>query len=317
MGLNLIHELLEQGWAVYALHRASSSMDYLGRFPGDRVTRVVADITDAELLLRAMPEGLDAVFHVAASTSMWSRRNAEQTRINVDGTRNVLRAALERSARRFVHTSSIAAYGLHDEPIDESTPSNARSSWINYLRSKALAEDEVRAGIERGLDAVILNPANIIGPYDQASLSAMFYLVHSGKLPGVPPGRASFCHVREVARAHVRAVQRGRTGENYLLGGTDASYLEMVAILGRLSGRAVPQKTTPAWMLRLGAHVSTTVARLRGKRPRFTPEQAVLSSATLFCRCDKAIRELEFRPVPFETMLRDCHEWMVREGRLR
>jgi nucleoside-diphosphate-sugar epimerase len=314
VGLNLIGELLENRWRVFALHRPTSDLTYLSRF---RVERLTADITDPESLMRAVPTELDAVFHVAANTNMWAARNAQQTRDNVDGTRSVVRAARERGAKRLIHTSSIAAFALHDEPIDESTPSNARESWINYLRTKALAEDEVQAGIRDGLDAVILNPANIVGPFDLSNWSTMIYLVHAGKLPGAPPGRGSFCHVREVVRAHIAAVDRGRTGENYLLGGADASYHEMILTIGRITSRPVPAKTTPAPLLRIGARVGAWLARLFGKRPKLTPEMAALSSGNLVCKSDKAMRELGYRETPLDAMLEDCHRWMVEEGRLR
>jgi dihydroflavonol-4-reductase len=234
-----------------------------------------------------MPQAVDAVFHVAGNVALWSRRNGEQTRDNVIGARNMATVALERGAGRFIYTSSIAAFGMHDELIDESTPSNAQSSWINYFRTKALAEQEVLRGVEAGLDAVILNPANIIGPYDLKNWSTLLYLVHNRKLPGVPPGRGSFCHVREVVRAHLAAVEHGRTGENYLL------------------------------VLRLLARMSVLQAGITGRRPMLTPEMAHVLCRDMICSNVKAIRELGYRPAPLEEMLTDCYCWMLAEGRLK
>ena len=313
VGLNLIQLLLERGWQATTLHRPSSNLKYLGRFD---VQRVEGDIGDPESVRQTMPGDLDAVFHVAANTNFWSRHNTRQTRDNVDGTRNVVGAALERGARRFIHTSSIAAYGLHDGPIDEETPQAGPSSWINYLRTKGLAEVEVRRGIERGLDAVIINPSNIIGPYDLHSWSTMIYLADAGRLKGAPPGSGSFCHVREVVQAHLAAVDRGRTGENYLLGGTETSYFEMVRIIAELTGCRVPTKPTPAWLLHLLARLSTWSYPITRKRPHLTPESATVMCRDMICRTDKAVRELSYRPVPLRTMLEDCHRWMAEEGRL-
>jgi len=316
VGLNLLRVLCDRGFDVVALHRPSSDLSWLERIGAGDVERRIADVTDAAAVLRAMPAAPDVVFHVAASTNMWSRRNAEQTRINVDGTRHVVRAALERGARRLVHTSSIAAFGIHEGTIDETTPSNARTSWVNYLRTKALGEDEVRAGIADGLDAVIVNPASILGPYDLGSWSRMFRLVHDERLPGVPPGRGSFCHVRDVVDAHVAAAERGRTGENYLLGGADATYLELVQEIGRAADRRVPQKPTPAWVLRSVARAQDWRARLGGRRPVVTPESVELVCRRMTCRSDKAVRELDYRSRPLAAMVEDCYGWMREAGRL-
>ncbi|MGZ7081508.1 MAG: NAD-dependent epimerase/dehydratase family protein, partial [Thermoanaerobaculia bacterium] len=202
VGRNLIERLIDAGWKITALVRDRGAAPFLRR---QEVTIVEGSITDRESLVRALPDDVDAVFHVAGNTSLWSGGDTEQTRVNVDGTRNVVDAALVKRARKLIATSSIAAYGFHDAPITEETRSNAMSTGVNYFRTKWLAEEEVRKGIAQGLDATILNPANIIGPYDDRNWSRMIALVARDKLPGVPPGAGSFCHVREVAAAHISA----------------------------------------------------------------------------------------------------------------
>lgn len=313
VGLNLVDELTARGFEVVALHRDGAD---LRRLATRTVRLAAAAITDGEALERAVPAGADVLFHVAGDTNMWSKRNAEQSRANVEGTRNVLRAAVARRVGRVVHTSSIAAYGMHDEPVDESTPQLGRNSWIHYLRTKALAEDEVRDAIAKGLDAVIVNPANVVGPYDLRNWSSLIRLAALGRLPGVPPGRGSFCHVREVARAHIAAFERGRTGENYLLGGADASYLEMVREVCTLVGAAPPERATAAWKLKSYARLTTWAYPVTGRKPRVTPESAALGSATMVCRDAKAVRELGHRAVPLRDMLADCLGWMRSEGLL-
>jgi nucleoside-diphosphate-sugar epimerase len=229
----------------------------------------------------------------------------------------VVTAALERGARRFFYTSSIAAYGMHPGPIDESTPSTAPRSWVNYLRTKAAAEQEVRRGIDSGLDAVILNPAHIVGPYDTGNWSRMLYLVHYGTLPGVPGGRGSFCHVREVVRAHLQAFEHGRSGDNYLLGGEDMDYVDVVRLCGEITSRAVPQRPTPAILLWLLARAMKLQTAITKKRPAVTPEIAYLMGRRWVCRSDKAIRELDYRTVPVREMFEDCYRWLVAEGKLK
>jgi nucleoside-diphosphate-sugar epimerase len=313
VGLNLVAELIDRGFEVVALHRDGADLRQLSRHG---VRLAAGPITESAAVERAMPERVDAVFHVAGDTNMWSRRNAEQFRANVEGTRNVVRAALARGARRVVHTSSIAAYGIHPDPIDERTPQLGRDSWIHYLRTKALAEDEVRAAVADGLDAVIVNPANVLGPYDERNWARMIRRAATGRLPAVPPGRGSFCHVREVARAHVAALERGRTGENYLLGGADASYLDLVREVCALVGSVAPPRAIAPWKLKTYARFSTWSYPVTGRRPVVTPETAALGSASMVCRDAKAVRELGHRPVPLRDMLADCLAWLRSEGAL-
>jgi nucleoside-diphosphate-sugar epimerase len=162
LGLNIIEQLTASGWEVTALHRPESHLAYLARFPVKLVTGRIEDVMSLE---RAMPKGVDAVFHVAGDVSFWSRNNARQTRCNVHGTRNMVLVSVACGVKKFVHTSTMSVYGFQRCPFDETAPKLGKNSRINYVRTKAQAEDEVRKGIDQGLDAVILNPSNVIGRY--------------------------------------------------------------------------------------------------------------------------------------------------------
>jgi len=312
-GLNLVEQLTRLGWDVVALHRARSDLTYLRRFP---VRLAEGEVEDLGSLEQAMPERVDVVFHLAADVTFWSRHKARQTRTNVDGTRNVVAVSRKRGARKLVHTSTTAVYGFATAPFDETAPQSGRGSWFHYMHTKALGEEEVRHGIAAGLDAVILNPANVIGPYDRHNWARMIRLAADGKLPRVPPGRGSFAHVVEVVRAHVTAAERGRTGENYILGGADASYQDAVHIIGELVERHVDTRVVPARVLRVAAAVLGSLSHVTGTEPMVTPEGAAFLSADLTCRSDKAIRELGYRAVPLRTMLEDSYRWLVADGLL-
>jgi nucleoside-diphosphate-sugar epimerase len=313
VGLNLVEELLQLGWQVTAMQRPDSDLTYLGRMDA---ARVVGDVTDAASVRAAMPADIDVVFHVAADTGLWSGNNVRQDRINIDGTRNTVEAALAAGARRFVHTSTVSVFGIQNGRIDESSPRLGRDSPINYQRSKFFAEEEVRAAIGRGLDAVILNPAGIVGPYDRHNYARLFRLVADRKLPGVTPGTLSLCHVREVARAHVAAAERGGTGEAYLLAGTDASVLELIQEIGAALERPVPNRATPAWLIRTAGWAGAIKGALTGRAPDITPEIVRLGLRYFSCDCSKAVRELGFRIVPLKEMVADCAAWMIAEGQL-
>jgi dihydroflavonol-4-reductase len=313
VGLNLVEALLDQGWSVTALHRAGSTLGVLERF--GQVERVVGDVTDARSIRQAMPRCVDCVFHVAGNTSLWTRTHVEQLKVNVRGTRHVARAALEAGARRFVHTSSVVAYGLHSGTITEDTPTRGSAVTLNYIRSKALAEREVRKAMSAGLQAIILNPAHIIGAYDTSSWARMFRLVKQGRLPAVPPGGGSFCHARSVALAMVAAAERGRVGQNYLLGGAQTSYVGLVKTIADALGLKRRIVALPAGVLNGYALVEEWIAPMFGREPDVTRDAVSLLAQNLYCDSRKAQRELGYKPRPLGQMVADCRDWMV-EARL-
>jgi nucleoside-diphosphate-sugar epimerase len=311
LGLHLGEQLLEDNWEVIAFDLNPSRATC---FETKKTQLIEGDITDAVSIENAMPEGIDAVFHLAGDTTHWKIGNERQTKINVGGTKIMVKTAMKRKARRFIYTSSIGAYGIQPGRITEDTNPTAMDSIINYWRTKFLAEQEIHTAIKQGLDAVIINPANIIGPYDKSGWARLFFLIQNGKLAGAPPGSASFCHAVEVARAHISAYKKGKKGHNYLLGGADATWLEFIQEIGRLLGKKVPKKPMPSFILHTIGRASLWLSYLTRKEPDVTPEKALLVSTDLICGSNKAKKELGFKTVPLETMLRDCHQWLVQEG---
>jgi nucleoside-diphosphate-sugar epimerase len=313
LGLNLVEQLSERGWVVVAYHRPTSDTKRLTAFP---VRLAEGDIADFDAVAAAMPQGADAVFHLAANTSAWSRRNAEQTRDNVDGTKAVIAAARSKQAKRLIHVSTWATYGLEHATIHESTSQSGQFSKINYVRSKALAEQEVKRAAAEGLPAVIFNPAHILGRYDHKGWGRMFAMVANRKLPGIPPGAASFCHAEAVARAMISAVERGRVGHNYLLGGCDASFADMTRFIGDLAGQPVPKRTLTPFSIRVVARFKATVAMFTGREPPLTPQAAELMLAHPRIVSTKARDELGYQPTSLRLMLDDAYRWLKGEGYL-
>jgi nucleoside-diphosphate-sugar epimerase len=273
-------------------------------------------IEDPVSLERIMPEYVDAVFHVAGDVSFWSGHKQRQWRTNVEGTRNMVATALAKRSRKFVHTSSTAVWGIHTDPFDETAPKIGKDGF-NYQHSKAVAEEEVAKGITQGLDAVFLNPANVIGRYDWSTWSQFIRLAANRQLFRIPPGRACYADVGAVVRAHLTAVEKGRTGHNYILGGTDASYAEIVQLVGKLLNQPTNTAVGRSFVLRFAGRVSERISMITGKEPRISPESAAIVCANIICRSDKAIRELDYQPASLETMLRDCIDWMVAEDLIR
>lgn len=314
VGINLIEQLLEQGWEVTAMHREHSDIQYISQLP---LKRVVGDVTDAQSLKKLIKPGVSCVFHVAGNTSLWTKLHAEQIKVNVKGTRNMVRAALDARAKRFVQTSSIVAYGLHGGVVTEDTPTRGTTEKLNYVRSKALAEREVRRGLTRGLPAVILNPANIIGAYDTGNWSRMFRLVQAGRLPAVPPGGGSFCHAREVARMHIVAAERGKIGANYLLGGPGTSYLGLVREISNLMGLKRRMAVLPPPVLSVYARVEEWLAPLFRRTPDITSDAVELLSQNIYCDSGRAIKELGYQPQNLRDMLQDCYDWLLNQRMIK
>ncbi|MBP8081175.1 MAG: NAD-dependent epimerase/dehydratase family protein [Arenimonas sp.] len=310
LGQHLLHELLATGAQVRALSRRVESdraLAALGAIP------VRGDVTDPDSLRAAM-RGIETVFHAAADTNTWRPNNAAQTRTNVGGAANLLSAAKAEGVSGFVHTSSVSAYShLVHGTLREDVVERGGESWINYERSKFLAEQAVRGS---GLPFLIFQPSHILGPGDTHNWSRLIRLVDLGKLPGVPPGSGAFADVREIARAQVRGWQAGKFGETYLLGGEHASFLELVSRIGQELGRKTPKRATPALALKAYAQAIYGLSLVTRKIPDITPEAAVFTCHDLVVDSGKAMADLGYRQTALGALLADTIAWMRAEKML-
>lgn len=313
LGRHVIEQLQKADWSITAMHRPNSNIERLSQ-PGIR--RVTADLHDAESVWKAMPDRVDAVLHLAANTSMWPLVHRQQTRDNVEGTHNVLSAALSRNARRFVYVSSIAAYGLRNDVINEDSEQRGARAPINYYRSKARAEEEVRVIHAQGLPTVIINPSHIIGPYDTHNWSRIFRLIGQEKLPGIPPGAGSFCYAPEVAKTIIAAAERRSAEGNYLLGGSEASFLDVINHAGAILGKKTPRNTVPAWLLKLIGRKNNLFSYLTRTEPELTYESALIVCSHARVASTRAQEELGYKAVPVSFMISETIKWMRREGML-
>ncbi len=273
----------------------------------------LGDVLDVDSLHRALKRPVDGLFHVAASTNMWARNNAAQTQVNVQGIANVLAAAKGRVGR-FIDTSTVAVYGLTDQTIDENSPNLGLNSWINYAHTKALAQVRV---LESSLDVVVLNPTHLLGPHDQHNWARLIQLVDTEGLPGAPPGAGSFADVRQVAAAHLRAFECGRSGESYLLGGAQARFLELVQLIAAELGRKAPSRATPAFLIAALARLKVMAAAFTGVEPDITPESAAFVTHAMRCDIRKAQTELSLQITPLPQLVADTCAWMRSAGMLR
>lgn len=311
VGSNLVRELLDRGWDVTATRRPTSNLFRLSCL---RIPLEVADIMDLDSLMRAIPEEADAVFHLAADLRLSDRASDEQVQTNMQGTRNLLAAAKSRKVKKVVMVSSMAAFGLHDEKIDETVTSNAEGIPIGYFRSKRLGELEADKAIEGGLDVTILNPSNVIGPFDAGNMVAIYMrLIAESKMAVTGGGSASFCHARNISAAMVNAVDRGATGERYLLGGADATFTELGELAAELTGGMPPSNILPIFRsLGQAQRISNLVGS--GEYSFLTPEVALAVSHNMLVDDTKAQRDLQYTPASLRQMVTDELNWLRDRG---
>ncbi|RMF25137.1 MAG: NAD-dependent epimerase/dehydratase family protein [Bacteroidetes bacterium] len=311
IGVNVVRALTEQGHEVRALYRSPAKRACLEGLPCE--TRQ-ADILRPDSLQDAF-RGVDAVIHLAALISIEGGKGGRVHRTNVEGVRHVVAACLRQGVSRLVHFSSVHAFKFrpNDPPVlDERCPP-ADASSMAYDRSKALGEQEVLRGVERGLSAVILNPTAVIGPHDHwVSLTGQFFReLFRGTLPALVRGGYDWVDVRDVARAACSALQNGRPGERYLLSGHWADTRRIAEICREVSGVRPPALTLPLWTAYLGLPFLLPLARLTGRRPLYTYE-SLRTIQLAHPRCDngKARRELGFRPRPLPDTIQDIYHWL-------
>ena len=190
-------------------------------------------------------------------------------------------------------------------------------SWINYNRTKFLAEQQVRDAVTRGLEAVIVNPCHIMGRYDRHGWARIIIDLCNRWIPGAPPGAGTFCHAEQVAKAHIAAADRGKAGRNHLLGGDFASLLEVFQTIGEVTGCRAPKIALPAGVFRLAARLNVMLAAVTGREPELTPEGVEMVCLRAKVVSTLAERDLGYRPVPLKTMIEDSYAWLKAEGLLR
>ena len=311
--MNLIEAIHQEDWEIFALYLPGEDFHYLSRFP---VHMIEGNILNRDSLLKAIPEEVDAVFHLAGDTSTWSKNNGRQYRINVEGTANMLDAAVEKKARRFIYTSSISAFGFHDGPVSEETVSTAMQSGVNYHKTKYLAEQEVKKRSGK-LQTVVLNPCNVIGPYDRINWAQTIKTVYQDKLSGYPPGIGTFAHVKDIACAHIQAAEKEVVGRQYVLGGTQASFKEAFDTIAMILNKKPSNKALSKSTLRLATFIFKLKSLIDKKEPMLTMEKYKRIVGKQIIDDRKAVKDLDLKKTPLKEMFEDSYRWLLQEDLLK
>lgn len=318
IGSALARQLIAAGHDVRALVRPQSDCRNLAGLP---LEVVYGDIRDRGSLDRGM-KGCATLFHVAADYRLWVLRPDEIYETNVVGTRNVMLAAMHASIERIVYTSSVATLGmtLNGKLADEETPVSLHDMIGPYKRSKFMAEAEVkRLADEHGLPVIIVNPSTPVGPRDVKPTPTGRIVVDaaSGRMPAYVDTGLNLVHVDDVAIGHILALERGRTGERYILGASNLTLKEIFCTIARLVGRNPPKIRLPHAAVFPFACVSEVWARLVSrKEPRVPLNGVRLAKRKMFFSIEKARRSLGFDPGPVEEGLREAVDWFQQNGYL-
>jgi dihydroflavonol-4-reductase len=278
----------------------------------------VGDMADPASLTAAM-HGARYLFHVAADYRLWARDPEEIIRNNLTGTRNVMAAALAAGVERVVYTSSVATLGFRADgaPSDETLPLKPGDAIGAYKRSKVVAEREVeRMAAEEGLPVVIVSPSTPIGPRDVKPTPTGRIIVEaaSGRMPAFLDTGLNLVHVDDVAQGHLLALDKGRQGEHYILGGQDVSLGRMLADIAGLVGRKPPTVSLPRAPLYPLAVITEAVAYITNKEPFLTLDALKMASHKMFFSSAKAERELGYAARPYIEGLTDALAWFRQAG---
>ena len=317
VGSAVARALLARGRRVRVLARPNSDRRNLG---GLAVEIAEGAMEDPRSLARAVA-GCRYVYHVAADYRIWVPDPAPMFRANVDGTRDLLTAALEAGAERVVYTSSVATLGLvPGGSATEETPSSVDDMIGPYKRSKFAAEQVARGlARERGLPVVIVNPSTPVGPGDIKPTPTGRLIVEAacGQMPAFVDTGLNIVHVDDVAEGHLAAAENGRIGERYILGGENMALAEILAGVAQAAGRRPPRLQVPHSVLFPVAVGAELAARVTGREPFITLDGVRMSRKKMYFSSEKASRELGYRSRPAREAIADAVGWFRDNGYLQ
>ncbi|MGA2426310.1 MAG: hopanoid-associated sugar epimerase [Terriglobales bacterium] len=320
LGSHVARVLAEQGAELRLLVRPTSDLRNIKDLNADRV---VGDLRDSASIEKAL-SGCEVVFHVAADYRLWvrGRDSGEMYRSNVEGTRGLIEAARKQGVRRVVYTSSVATMGFTSTTnkgsvADEESPVSLAEMIGHYKRSKFMAEQAAVEAARSGVDVVIVNPTTPIGERDIKPTPTGRIVLDflKRKFPAYVETGLNLVDATECARGHVQALEKGRSGERYILGGENLTLKQILDRLAAITGLKSPTVKLPYFFaLAAGVVDETVTGRLLGREPRATIDAVRMGRKMMFVSSAKAERELGWRTVPVDGALRRSVEWFRANG---
>lgn len=315
LGSHVARILAEQGAELRLLVRPTSNLRNLEGFKAETAT---GDLRDAASLEKAM-SGCDTVFHVAADYRLWVRDPNEMYRSNVSGTKAILEAARKQGVRRVVYTSSVATIGFTSDghPADEESQVSLADMIGPYKRSKFMAEQIALEAGRKGMHVVTVNPTTPVGEQDVKPTPTGRIVVDflKRKFPAYVETGLNLVDVRECASGYIAALERGKPGERYILGGENLTLKQILDKLGKITGLPSPKIKLPyLFAYATGVVDEAITGRLLKREPRATVDTVRMGKKKMFASSDKAERELGWKIVPVEDALRRAVDWFRANG---
>ncbi len=313
VGANLVRLLLQQGYEVRALVRANSCLDNLKSLE----IEIVRGDLNQDNLARQM-KGCQILFHVAAQYSLWQKDRDALYRNNVLGTRNILNCARQAGVERTVYTSSVAAIGVRKDglPADETYQSPVEKLIGDYKKSKYYAEREAVKAVEAGQDLVIVNPSTPIGALDLKPTPTGEIIVRflQRQMPFYVDTGLNLIDVEDVAWGHILALEKGRTGDRYILGNENLTFRQLLNKLETITGLPAPQNTIPYWIPYSVAWLEENLLAKLGKKPTVAIDGVRMSRQKMFYDASKAVTELGLPQSDIDCALAKAVKYFQERG---
>jgi dihydroflavonol-4-reductase len=320
LGSHVARVLADGGAQLRLLVRPTSNLKNLEALfsSGTKAETATGDLRDMASLEKAM-SGCDTVFHVAADYRLWVRDPGEMYRSNVDGTRAILEAARKNNVRRVVYTSSVATIGFTSDgrPADEESPVSLAHMIGHYKRSKFIAEQVALEAGRNGMDVVTVNPTTPIGEQDVKPTPTGRIVVDfvKRKFPAYVETGLNLVDVRECARGHVAALEKGKSGQRYILGGQDLTLKQILDKLAEITGLPSPKVKLPyVFAFAAGIVDEAVTGMLLRREPRATVDTVRMGKKKMFASSAKAERDLGWKIIPVDGALRRAVEWFRANG---
>ncbi len=314
VGNAVARALLKKGREVRVLARKTSNLSLLKGLP---IEIIPGDLRQPDSLLEAI-RGCKEVYHVAAQYTFYNPNPDEIYANNVQGTHNVLLAAMKASVPRVVYTSTVGAIGIPKDGSygDETTPITLQDCNGHYKRSKFLAEQEAFSFFRKGLPVVIVNPSAPIGEGDAKPTPTGRMIVEflNRRMPAYLDTGLNLIDVEDVAVGHILAAEKGKGGERYILGNKNLHLGEIFRLLSEMTGLKAPKIKMPHFVALVAAHASELIAKWTKSPPRIEKEAVQLAKKRMFFKCDKAVRELSLPQPPIPIALKKSVNWYVEHG---
>ncbi|MFL5765021.1 MAG: NAD-dependent epimerase/dehydratase family protein [Bacteroidia bacterium] len=317
LGSNIVRELLERKYEVRAMLFHNRRPITLIDLP---IEIVYGNIMNREEILR-LSEGCEYVINVAAITDMWPSRSPIFHKINVEGAENVIEAVLVNKVKRMVHIGSASSFGFGsiENPGNEETPFRSAKYGLDYIDSKREGQLRVQKAVkERGLNAVIVCPTFMIGPYDfKPSSGAMIIAIAHAQIPAYSSGGKNWVYVKDVAVAACNAMTMGRAGEAYIAGGENLSYKDAVKrIAAALDQKKLPKFVMPSFLLKLSGGLLSLISLFTKKAPKLSYRMACIACDHHYFSPAKAVKELQMPQTPIEVGVKEARAWFLHNDYL-